>query len=183
MTRLIVGLLAALFLGGCANLRKAETQFSPYAFVFGGNANTHTDKTNSPPFVSESAVLSKAAKVASLPPRQQQMVCSQARVRLRHASPKDVRLMMAAMGSVVPGCFSPDDVQWLLKGLDVSPLADYLRALDARQTADRQALAQAQGKVKSLEAKLKALTRIEQQLNQVKDRELQDQGQGKTTPR
>lgn len=162
--RLLVALLASLLLGGCAGLPMG-----------GGQASGTAQE--------QSALLRQAAEVAALPSAQQQIVCAEAQARLQDRHTDETRLTLAAMGVVVPDCLSPGDVSGLLKGLPDSPLAAYLGALAARQTAQRQALAQAQDKVSSLQAKLKALTRIEQQINQVKDRELQDRGQGKTAPR
>lgn len=163
MKRLIAVGVAALWLAGCANLR-APTTSAPTAGT-------------------QSSVLRQASHLAALPPGQQQVVCAEARMRLQDRTSGDVRLTLAALGVAVPGCLAPEDVQGLLKQLPDSPLAAYLRVVADRQAVDREAFAQALDKVSSLEAKLKALTRIEQQLNQVKDRELQDQGQGKTAPR
>lgn len=163
MTRWITVGVAVLWLGGCANMR------APGPVV---SANG-----------TQGAILRQAAQVAAMPPAQQQVVCAEAQTRLQDKNTGDVRLTLAAIGVAVPGCLPPDDVQGLLKQLPDSPLAAYLRAIADRQSAEHEAFAQALDKVSSLEAKLKALTRIEQQLNQVKDRELQDQGQGKTAPR
>lgn len=163
MIRWMVVVMAALWLSGCANMR-AERLTAPIA-------------------TAENTVLRQAAQVAAMPPAQQQIVCTEAQTRLQDKNTNDVRLTLAAMGAAVPGCLSPGDVQGLLKPLPDSPLAAYLRAIADRQAAEREAFTQTLDKVTSLEAKLKALTRIEQQLNQVKDRELQDQGQGKAAPR
>lgn len=116
-------------------------------------------------------------------PARRQVVCAEAQTRLQDKNSDDVRLTLAALGVAVPGCLQPDDVLGLLKRLPDSPLAAYLRAVAGRQAAEHGAFVRAQDKISSLEAKLKALTRIEQQINQVKDREFQDQSQGKTAPR
>jgi hypothetical protein len=155
--------VAVFCLAGCANLRGPSTAVSTVG--------------------SESSVLRQAAQVAAMAPAQQQVVCAEAQTRLQDKNSDDVRLTLAALGVAVPGCLPPDDVLGLLKRLPDSPLAAYLRAVADRQAVEHGAFAQAQDKISSLEAKLKALTRIEQQINQVKDRELQDQGQGKTAPR
>lgn len=163
MIRWMVVVMTTLWLSGCAGMR--------------------VDRLAAPGAAAQSKVLRQAAQVAAMPPAQQQVVCAEAQTRLQDKNTVDVRLTLAAIGVAVPGCLPPDDVQGLLKQLPNSPLAAYLRAIADRQSAEHEAFAQALDKVSSLEAKLKALTRIEQQLNQVKDRELQDQGQGKTAPR
>ena len=163
MIRWMVVVMTTLWLSGCAGMR--------------------VDRLAAPGAAAQSKVLRQAAQVAAMPPAQQQIVCTEAQMRLQDKNTNDVRLALAAMGVAVPGCLSPDDVQGLLKPLPDSSLAAYLRAIADRQAAEREAFTQTQDKVTSLEAKLKALTRIEQQLNQVKDRELQDQGQGKAAPR
>lgn len=166
MRHLWVVLVLAIGLGGCANL------------PFGVKA----------PSTAANSALARAVRLAGQPPERQRVVCADARKRLQgRRNTAEARFSLAVMGIVVPGCLAPDDVRGLLKGSPDTPLAAYLRVLFDLQSAQRQRLAQMRDKVASLQAKLKAMTRIEQQLNQVNNLELQYQyqgkGQGKTAPR
>lgn len=180
MRRTLVVATTLLCLGGCASLRTYLPESAAPAAASGGQTAAATTSALS---ASQGEVLRQAVHAAGLSPTQQQVMCAEAQSRLQGSGSGQDRLGLAAMGLAVPDCLPTADVQGLLKRTPESPLASYLKVIADRQAADRKTLQQNSAKITSLEAKLKALTHIEQQLNQVKDRELQNQSQGTTSPR
>lgn len=179
MRRTIITAAALLCLGGCSNLHTYLLSEPPTS----ANQSPKQGVASPASASSQAEVLRQAVHAAALPPAQQQVMCAEAQSRLQGKNPGQVRLALAAMGLAVPDCLPAAAVQRLLTGVPDSPLAAYLKVIADRQAADRKTLQQSSAKITSLEAKLKALTSIEQQLNQVKDRELQNQSQGTTAPR
>lgn len=126
------------------------------------------------------ALLNYAGEVAGLPLDRQQTACEQAKTHFA-AHPSDYsRMTLAMLATVIPDCLSPDGSLDLLRSMTIkanSPyrgLAMILRQLTQQRQATEKALAASNQEAETLRQKLKALTRIETQLNQVKDRELQN---------
>ncbi|APZ43382.1 hypothetical protein BW247_10015 [Acidihalobacter ferrooxydans] len=151
----------------------------------GGCAALHPGLSGSRDAGAAKSALANATHVMQLPASQQRAACASARKQLGSTPPPSASdgLSLVALGLAVPACLAPADIQRLLRRLPKSALVEYLRLLAARQANDEQALLQAQDKITSLQTKIKALTLIEQQLNQVNNLELRHPGQSKTSPR
>ncbi|OBS09012.1 hypothetical protein [Acidihalobacter prosperus] len=177
---LLTGLLS---LAGCARLPaflKAPAPMETTPSVPGPKR----PETPPPPLPSPSAgikaLLSYAGAAAALSENRQKAVCEQAKARYAQRPDDYARITLATLATVVPQCLSVEQREDLLQVLAAKRdtpyrgLALILRQVAQREQSDAQALAAAHQEIDTLQAKLKALTRIETQLNQVKDRELQN---------
>lgn len=166
MKRGLIFVFSLLFLSGCANIPQAwQTQIVLP--------------------ISERAALAEATRISSLPRNKQEAACIKARAQLQNSGVKRVqaRLDLAALALAVPHCLPPGTANALLQDLPKNTLLDFMRVLAKRQMEEAEATQQMQGQINRLQSKLDALTRIEQQINQVKDRELHFPTQSKNSSR
>lgn len=176
-----LGLAGVLALSGCAKL-PAFLQQGAVAPPAAPPAAKHVSPP--PPLPAPSAgikaLLNYAGEAAVMPQDRQTMLCTQSKAHL-DAHPGDyARVVLGVMAAVMPDCISPEQMESVLQPVAAnrnSPyhgLAGVLAAIAQQRQASDQVLAKARQDATQLRAKLKALTQIETQLNQVKDRELQN---------
>ncbi|WP_455380863.1 hypothetical protein [Acidihalobacter prosperus] len=121
-----------------------------------------------------------AGEVAQLPQNQRLKVCMKAKTQYADSPNGFYRIRLAVLASVVPGCISPDQQTSLLqeslnhRGSSYYGVAQYLSAITRRQQKSEQALSESKRSNAALHKKLKALTHIETQVNQIKTHELQN---------
>ena len=121
-----------------------------------------------------------AGEVAKLPQNQRLKVCIKAKTRYADAPNSFDRIRLMILASVVPGCISQDQQTHLLqkslnhRGSSYYGVAQYLSAISKQQQKSEQALSQSKRRNAALHKKLKALTHIETQVNQIKTHELQN---------
>lgn len=126
------------------------------------------------------AMLIYGSEISGLPRKDQAAACFQAKTRLRMHSNDTRRMTLAMIGVIVPGCIASGQLVSLLLPITKNRVSAYqglaviLVNVGQQRTLSDQALAASRHQVVGLQDKLKAITRIETQLNQVKDRELQN---------
>lgn len=177
--RLVRGwaVLTAMFImSGCAQLPPSFREQSPAR---------HSEQLSSLPLMpTQSAgirrLLDYGGDVAVLPHKDQTAACDQAKTQLNRHPSDHARMTLALLAAVVPECLPSDQLHSILEPLANNPespfraLARIVSNVSLQRETSAQALALARQEAAGLSRKLKALTRIETQLNQVKDRELQN---------
>lgn len=178
-------LAGVLGLSGCANLPsflQSSAAMQPSAAHPAAVASGHPPPPPPPPAPSAGikALLNYAGEAAAMPPDRQAMLCARSKAQL-DAHPGDyAKVVLGVMAAVMPDCLAPEQMQGVLQGVAASHdspyrgLAAILTAIAQQRQASEQMLTKTRQEATELRAKLKALTQIETQLNQVKDRELQN---------
>ena len=174
---LLAGLLS---LSGCVQMPTFEGGQS-----IGQSPTKASTQVPSPPpmppsYAGIKAMLDYGGEITTLPSKGQQAACEQAKERFTAHPSEHARVTLALLGTVVPDCLSPVQLQNVLQPVvnnRASPfrgLAMLMLNVVQQRKASAQALEASRQEAAGLHKKLKALTRIETQLNQVKDRELQN---------
>lgn len=150
----------------------------------GGHSSTRLSKGATISLPSRSSgiksLIGYAGEVAQLPQDRRLRMCRQAKSRYADSPTSFHRMTLVLLTSVVPDCISPDRQKRLVqeslnKGRSTyRGVARFLSAIIKRQQISAQALSESKRSNATLQKKLKALTHIETQVNQVKTRELQN---------